>query len=232
MPRFKKQVPSSHYFNPKYDSKERWISYWYQINEVLITNPSSVLEIGVGNKLVSDYLSKVGIKLTTCDFDKNLKPDFVADVRNLPFKNNKFDTVLCAEVLEHLPFDDFTKALKEIKRVSKKNIVLTLPHFSLTNVYIGAKIIPFIPKKEFTIKIDYPFQHQFTGEHYWEIGKKSFSLAKIKSEIKNSGILIKKSYYPKENPYHHFFVLKKSRNENQENHYTSIFNKRKQVEEN
>ena len=210
MTRYKKQVPSSHYFNLKYDSKERWISYGYQLKEVLMTKPSSVLEIGVGNKLVSSYLKKIGINLTTCDFDKDLKPDFVADVRNLPFKNNKFDTVLCAEVLEHLLFSDFTKALNEIKRVSKNYIVLTLPHFSLTSVYIGAKIIPFIPKKEFTIKIDYPFQHQFTGEHYWEIGKKSFSLTKIKEQIKNCGVLIEKSYYPKENPYHHFFILKKT----------------------
>lgn len=214
MTRYKKQVPSSHYFSLKYDSKERWISYWYQIKEVLATKPSNVLEIGVGNKLVSSYLEKNGIKLKTCDFDKSLKPNYIADVRKLPFKNKQFDTVLCAEVLEHLPFGEFTKALNEIVRVSKKYIILTLPHFSLTNVYIGAKIIPFIPKKEFTMKIDYPFQHRFTGEHYWEIGKKSFALSRVKSEIKNCGVLIKKSYYPKENPYHHFFILKKPQNEN------------------
>ncbi len=210
MKRYKKQVPFSHYFNLEYDTKERWISYWYQVKEVLMTKPLTVLEIGVGNKLVFNQLKKFGIKVTTCDFDKRLKPNYIADVRKLPFKNNQFDTVLCAEVLEHLPFSEFTKALKEIIRVSKKYVILTLPHFSLTNVYIGAKIIPFIPKKEFTIKIDYPFQHQFTGEHYWEIGKKKYPLNKIIKEITNSDVSIEKNYYPKENPYHHFFILKKT----------------------
>ncbi len=205
-----KQVDPSHYFNLKYDSKERWISYWYQIKEVVKTKPSNVLEIGVGNRLVSDQLKKIGIKLTTCDFDKDLRPDFVADVRKLPLKNNSFDTVLCAEVLEHLPYGDFRKALNEIRRVCKNYVILTLPHFSLTNIYLGVKIIPFISIKEFTIKIDYPFRHKFTGEHYWEIGKKSYPLSQVTAQIEKCGFKIENDYYPKENPYHHFFILKKA----------------------
>src|SRR3989344_860983 len=133
--RFRVQVPPSHYFNLKYDSKERWVSYWYQIKEVKEQNPKTVLEIGVGNKVVSDYLKKIGLKVTTCDFDKNLKPDVVADVLDLPFKKESFDVVLCAEVLEHLPFGKFSKALKEIHRVTQTSAIITLPHFSLTNLY-------------------------------------------------------------------------------------------------
>lgn len=202
------QVPKEHYFGLKYDSKARWISYWYQINEVVKTTPSSVLEIGVGNKTVSDYLKKIGIKVTTCDFDKNLKPDVVADARKLPFKKDSFDIVLCAEVLEHIPLRDFKRALEEIKRVGK-SAVITLPHFSITNIYFGAKLFPFIPKKEVSIKIDIPTKHKFLGEHYWEIGKKGYSLALIKVKIKSVGFKIEKSFYPTENPYHHFFVLSK-----------------------
>src|SRR3989344_5134651 len=202
---FKTQVKKSHYFNLKYDSKQRWISYWYQISEVLDSKPESVLEIGVGNKVVSNYLKKIGLNITTCDFDALLKPDHTADVRKLPFKSNSYNTVLCAEVLEHLPFKDFRKALKEIKRVSNKTVVLTLPHFSLTNIYVGLKLIPFVSKKELAIKVDFPFKHTFTGEHYWEIGKKSYPLSKIIKAIENEGLVVKKEYFPKENPYHHFF---------------------------
>lgn len=204
---FKRQVNKSHYFNLKYDSKQRWISYWYQISEVLNTNPKKVLEIGVGNKIVSDYLKKIGIPVTTCDFDASLNPDYVANVLALPFKSNSYDTVLCAEVLEHIPFKFFCTALKEIKRVTKNEIIITLPHFSLTNIYFGLKFIPFLPKKEFAVKVDFPFTHKFTREHYWEIGKKSYSLSCIKGNIKKAGLTIKKNYYLKENPYHHFFIL-------------------------
>lgn len=42
-----------------------------------------------------------------------------ADVQQLPFKDNFFDAVFCLEVLEHV--DDPEMALKEIKRVLKKD---------------------------------------------------------------------------------------------------------------
>ena len=101
---FKVQVPPNHYFNIEYDSKSRWISYWYQINEVINLKPKSVLEIGVGNKTVSDYLTKIGFRVKTCDLDKSLKPDVVANILNLPFKIDSFDVVLCAEVLKTIYF--------------------------------------------------------------------------------------------------------------------------------
>lgn len=210
MLRFSKvQVKKDHYFNLNYDKKERWISYWYQINEVVKKNPESVLEIGVGNRTVSDYLKKAGIKVTTCDFDTSLKPDVLADVLKLPFKEKCFDVVLCAEVLEHLPFNKFKKALFEIKRVCKLYSIITLPHYSLTNFYLGIKLIPYIKRLELSLKVDFPFQHKFEGEHHWEIGKKSFPLKKIEVDIEKTGFRIEKSYYPKENPRHHFFILKK-----------------------
>lgn len=204
------QVPKDHYFNLEYDSKARWISYWYQIAETIKSKPQSVLEIGIGNGTVSDYLKKLGIKVTTCDFDKNLKPDVVADVRKLPFRKSSFDLVLCAEVLEHIPFNDFKKGLSEIHRVCANRVIITLPHFSISNLYFGAKFIPFIPKQEFSFKLDLPIKHKFLGEHYWEIGKKSYSLGFIKEIIKKSGFKIEKCYYPPENPKHQFFILTKN----------------------
>src|SRR3989344_7590293 len=204
------QVSKKHYLSLDYDSKGRWISYWYQISEVLSFKPKNVLEIGVGNRTVSDYLKKLCIRVTTCDFDKNLKPDVIADILNLPFKKNSFDVVLCAEVLEHIPFENFSRALAQIHKVTKKAAVITVPHFSITNLYFGVKLIPFIPKKEFLLKVDVPIKHKFLGEHYWEIGKKGYTLSRIKTEIKNTGLKIKRSFYPVENPYHHFFLLKKA----------------------
>ena len=53
----------------------------------------------------------------------------VADVNNLPFKENAFDLVICSEVLEHIP--DHKKAVSEIMRVLKPgyNLVVSVPRY-------------------------------------------------------------------------------------------------------
>ena len=48
-----------------------------------------------------------------------------ADAQKIPFKSNSFDFVLCSEVLEHVP--DWEEALKELKRISRKKIMITIP---------------------------------------------------------------------------------------------------------
>ena len=203
---FKPQVPPEHYFKG-YDTKERWISYWYQINEVLKTNPKTVLEVGIGNKTVSDYLKKIGLKVTTVDIDERLKPDYVCSVTELSkhFEDNSFDTVLCAEVLEHLPFKYFEKALKELYKVSKKYVIITLPHFGL-DFSLSLKI-PILKQIDIKIKLPLPIKHRFDGQHYWEIGKKGYSLRKIRKILKKY-YFIEREFCPAENMYHRFFILK------------------------
>lgn len=191
----------------KYSHKSRWISYWHQIDEVLGLKPGNVLEIGIGDKTVASFLKSRGIVVTTLDINEELKPDVVGSVLTMPFQDNSFDVVLCAEVLEHLPFEKFAEGLKEIKRVSKKNVVLSLPHFG-HSVKFSFKI-PLIKEKKFAIRIGFPTEHRFNGEHYWEIGKRGYPLAKIRKIIKNH-FKIKKEFIPFENQYHHFFILKKA----------------------
>jgi len=113
---FKPQVPKEQYFTINYCTKERFLSYWYQINEVFKLHPSNVVEIGVGNKFVSDCLKRADINVLTVDIDPNLKPDYVCSVTDLSKIKTKFDVVLCAQVLEHLPFYEFEKSLSEIKK--------------------------------------------------------------------------------------------------------------------
>lgn len=195
----------------KYDYLGRWNSYWYQIQEVLWTNPRRVLEIGPGHGVVAWYLKKVkGIEVCTVDINPLLEPDVVCNVLELSqyFKEGEFDTVLAAEVLEHLPFKFFEMALKEIKYVTKKAIVLTLPFSSSFVLRFRVPIINF----KIVLAPESHKTHVFDGEHYWEIGKKGFSYRTVK-EVIEKYFFILKSYNIFENPYHRVIVgIKKKGN--------------------
>ncbi|MDP3003902.1 MAG: class I SAM-dependent methyltransferase [Candidatus Azambacteria bacterium] len=195
------------YFSKEYSDSGRWVSYWHQIKEVLELSPKNVLVVGKGNGLVSEYLKSTGIEAVTLDINETLRPDIAASVLKIPFAGEKFDTVLCAQVLEHLPYDDFGRALSEIKRVAKSGAVISLPHFGPSIRFLLK--IPFLPELRFILKLPYPIKHQFKGEHYWEIGKRGYPTRKIKKDIINSGLIIEKDFIVFENPLHHFFILKK-----------------------
>ena len=51
---------------------------------------------------------------------------FAADIHNLPFSDNEFDIVLCSETLEHVT--DYKKAIQELLRITKKVLIITVPH--------------------------------------------------------------------------------------------------------
>ena len=120
-------MKENHYYATNYDNKEQFFSYWHQIDEILSLNAEEVLEIGKGNGFVSNYLLGRGKKLFTLDINKGLIPDVVGTVREMPFCSETFDVVACYEVLEHLPYDFFCDALKELYRVSRSHVILSLP---------------------------------------------------------------------------------------------------------
>jgi len=203
------QVKKEHYYN-EYDDLDRWISYWHQISNVKKFNPEKVLEIGPGNKTVTRYLKKHDIKVQTVDIDSALNPDVICDVRNLSNKleEKSFDLILCSEVLEHIPWNDFETSLQEIAKISKEYVVISLPHRSF-NFKISGKLLPFIEEKNLMLSL--PIfrikEYEFDGEHYWEVGYKGHSLKKIIQKMSKHFEIIE-TYRPYQNPYHRFFILK------------------------
>lgn len=190
-----------------YDSRDRWISYWQQIENILSLEPKKVLEVGIGNKTVVNYLKEKGIEVATLDINESLRPDIVASVEKMPVSDNSFDVILAAEILEHLPFEKFDSCLKEIKRITKKYAVISLPHWGWTFFLIFKT--PLLKKIQFLFKISGLLKHKFNGEHYWEVGKRGYSLSKIKKEIERAGFKILKDFITPDSPYHHFFILEK-----------------------
>lgn len=208
MTEHKKQVHKSHYFDEKYNSKTRWLSFFYQIEILQDVKAKSILEIGPGNGLATYVLRDRGVQVTTVDIDPDLKPDIVADVEKLPLADNTVDVVCAFEVLEHMPFELFLENLKEMSRVSKKYVIISLPDRRRILFHLLFKI-PFLNYKNIFIKIPSFKKHVFDGQHYWEIGKKGYSVSNIKKHIEKAGLIIKDDYVHADVPGAHYFILEK-----------------------
>lgn len=115
------------YWSRLYNTKERFASFWHQLDEVLELGGRTVLEVGPGSGLVTDWLRRAGQTVTTVDIDKAVAPDHVASVTELPLPDRSHDTVLCSEVLEHLPRDRVEPALRELARVADRGLVISVP---------------------------------------------------------------------------------------------------------
>lgn len=200
----------ANYHKPTYLNQERWMSYWYQILAVALTDRSikNCLEVGCGNKLVTAALTNLSLVVKTMDIDEELKPDYLQSITQTSLPDNSFDAVLCAEVLEHLPFEQFPIALKQLHRVTRKITVISLPHWG--RHFSLSLRLPYFKKIDFQTKFHlFPKTHIYDGHHYWEIGKKGYSLKKIKKYFQNAGFTIANDFIAFESPYHHFFILKK-----------------------
>ncbi len=144
------------------------------------------------------------------DIERELQPDWVGSVNFIPFRAKAFGIITCFEVLEHLPYNNFSQALDEIYRVSDGYAILSLPDSTMAR-----RIEIWIPKlgtikKLIEIPWIKPIVHVFNGEHYWEIGKKGYDLGKIMGDMEAVGFKIESTFRVFEYPYHRFFRLKKN----------------------
>jgi len=204
-----KQVSKEIYDFLRYSDEERWISYWHQLTEIIKLSPESVLEIGKGDGITGGYLkNKLGIKYACVDVDEDLKPDVVADINKLPFADGTYDIACAFEVLEHLPFEKFKASLKEMRRVSRQYVIISLPHWG-HHFSIGLWL-PYFKKIRWQKKFSwFAPKHVFNGQHYWEMDKKDYPLSLIKDEIRSAGFKIENDFLAFNSPCHHFFILKK-----------------------
>lgn len=143
----KAEQPQGNYYN-KYESKniiERKLmqGFFHSIDQMLTkVKFNNVLEAGCGEGRVTHYI-KSTYQCSIQGFDigeeavekaKISYPDIpfcIQSIYELPYEE-EFDLVICCEVLEHL--EEYEKALKELFRISKKYVLISVPSEPLWRV--------------------------------------------------------------------------------------------------
>lgn len=211
---YKKQIDSNIYYDKNYLTPGRISTYCLLITNVfnLKDKPKNILEIGPGNKILTNFLKNSDFNVETIDFESQVEPDYIMDITSEDILkiNKKYDLVIASQVFEHVEYKDFISTLKNLTNITDR-IFITLPHNSSNSfsIFSGFKL-PFL--KYFFISRRFNLfkkNYFFNGQHYWEIGTKKTSLNKIKKDIKNCGWEIEENYNNHEYFYHHFFDLKK-----------------------
>jgi len=95
----------------------------------------NALEVGCGEGVIAEKLWRRWGEVVALDLpDAGLRDDWRtrqgprylhASAHQLPFADNRFDVVVAAEVLEHLP--DPVGGLHEMARVGRRHLVLSVP---------------------------------------------------------------------------------------------------------
>lgn len=119
-------------------------------------SPKTILDAGCGegfsmNKLsingIGEKIEGIEFSKEAISFGKKLFPNLIfreGSVYNLPYEDDSFDLIICTEVLEHL--EEPAKALKEMLRVSKKYLIISVPNepfFMMSNFLRGKNLFRF-----------------------------------------------------------------------------------------
>ena len=113
---------------------------WTLLN--VLPNPGSLLDVGTGRGELLQTARTLGFDpvLGTEVVKQLLRPGEVvfALATALPWTSGSWDTVVCCDVLEHLPPEDTIGAVTELGRVASSNLVLSVADYS--HVFEGVEL--------------------------------------------------------------------------------------------
>jgi len=171
-----------------------------------------VLDIGCSNcRNLIPFLERK-FSCIALDFSKNmirkakefllkrkLSANFIiADINNLPFRNNVFDYVLCTRVLHHLPTRALRSgALAEIKRIVKDKGEILMSVYRRYFPRFFADIFSNLFEKKFEFGDTYK-RWSYHGKVYKRFYH-LFTIEEFEKELKNSGFGVKSIFKNKEN---------------------------------
>lgn len=113
---YEKQRPNV--LSPSTLSLERHRLLWLYLKQKtnFFTQPQKILHFAPEQAFYKRFKSLKHLDYTTTDLNSPIA-DVKADICDLPFETNSFDSIICNHVLEHI--EDDTKAMQELYRILK-----------------------------------------------------------------------------------------------------------------
>ncbi len=193
-----------------------WFRYAAIVKELTNQKPQSVLEAGPGEGVIKSVMMNFVENYDTIDVNPKLSPTYQGDIRSLKSElREKYDCVIAADILEHIPFGDLEKALKNFHSYLKPGgrALITIPHrawflFGMSWLFNYKPCIIRAPGSLRT------FYHRLRGrkknpidlDHQWEIGDGVHNVDDVENAMKKSGFEVGKQ---EELLYVDFWVLNK-----------------------
>lgn len=90
-----------------------------------------VLDLGCGSGHITNKIDKkqvLGVDFAITPLKKVIKNAIQGSIEALPIKPGQFDLILVTEVLEHLDYEHYKKALEEIKRLECAYLLISVPY--------------------------------------------------------------------------------------------------------
>ena len=167
--------------------RHRLIFLYLEKETSIFKEKTKLLHIAPEECLINIFKKFKNIEYITADLNSPLA-EIKMDIHNMPFKENSFDFILCNHVLEHVEND--IKALKEIRRVLKKNAngIVQVPFYNpISEVTVEDKLI--VSKKERELLYGQSDHVRKYGNDY----KRRLESTGLNVEVKNPNLFLKDS---------------------------------------
>ena len=108
-----------------------WTRHFHVLHDLLAREQGDVIEVGTGDGVVRRCAGPFMRSYRVMDINPALQPDVVGNLLDpQPALAASADAVVCAEVLEHLPFEALPRALAQLQGFLRPGgrLYLTLPH--------------------------------------------------------------------------------------------------------
>lgn len=193
-----------------------WDRYFAITKELTLLQPKSILEIGPGEGTLKRLFAPFVERYATMDVNPKLEPDVLGDIRSQQAGlDGKFDVVIAADILEHIPFPEVEAALRNIHTylAPSGHALITIPHrawfvLGLSWLWNYRRCVLRAPDWIRTAyhRIVRWRKPPIDPDHQWEIGDGEHSIKDVEGKMRTVGFAIEKR---NKLLYVDFWVLKK-----------------------
>jgi len=185
------------------ESQNHWQMYWYQLELIQnnITTKDHIVEIGVGTRLIYNYLKNRNFQISSIDIDPVKRPDYVENIVNIDVLPEDCNTILAFNIFEHIPYEDFRMLINKFNSWNVNKVFIGLPYNRKILFSIHLQVGRFLNK---IFHISIRKRKILTQNHHWELDFKHYTKKRIITDFNNADYLCDSFFKYRNNAYFYF----------------------------